>query len=365
MMKGAAAAGVGVVIALTIACDRSATAPSPAPPGSTGIVGLVIRGPERLTPGETARFTAMATASDGSTQDYTQKVTWNATPQDVLTIARTTGEATARKSGDAIVWAGGAGSCCAGTRMAILVVPPDTYRLTGRVAESSLPVQGATVAVVSGAGAGLSAVTNFNGEYRLYGVAGATQIKVSKAGYVDLVKNVAVSANEILDFPEARQQQSVPSISGMYVLTVAADSSCPTTSTDRRTPHLPAEMQQARNYVVRLTQDGPVLHVAGSAPSFLPPQDRFDGRITPDGVEFQIGDDYFGYDDTLTAWISPTQAIAYEGHVFATRVGSAIVGRLDGEIRVFERTGSYQLLGQCRGGHHRFSLSAGTSASSQ
>ena len=123
MMKGAAAAGVGVVIALTIACDRSATAPSPAPAGSTGIVGLAIRGPERLAPGETARFTAMATVSDGSTQDYTQKVTWNSTPQDVLTIARTTGEATARTSGDAIVWADAANHCCPGVRMAVLVLP--------------------------------------------------------------------------------------------------------------------------------------------------------------------------------------------------------------------------------------------------
>ena len=360
------ATAAGVLIVVTIACHRSATAPSPAPTGSTSIVGLTIQGPERLTPGETARFTAIATASDRSTQDYTQKVTWNSTPQDVLTIARTTGEGIARKSGDAVVWADGGGS--GPVKLAVLVLPPNTHRLTGRVQESGLSVQGATVTVMSGIGSGLSTTTDYNGQYRLYGVAGAVEIRVHKAGFTDLVKTFTASQNDVLDFPEARQVQAVPAISGSYMLTLQADSSCPTASTDPRTPHLPADMQQPRSHVVQITQEGPALRVAGLGPGFLAPTDRFDGRITPDGVEFELGDGYFGYgpDGAFTAYLSPAQALSYEGHVYASRVGSAIVGRLDGAIELYEKSPVfYRPIGQCRGGNHRFSMTAAPARTSR
>ena len=129
-------------------------------------------------------------------------------------------------------------------------------------------------------------------------------------------------------------------MSGSYILTLQADSGCPTTSTDPRTPHLPADMQRARSYVVQVTQEGPALHVAGVGPDFLPPSDRFDGRLIPDGVEFGFGDGYFGYgpDAAFTAYLSPAQALSYEGQIYASRVGSAIVGRLDGAIELYEKS---------------------------
>jgi hypothetical protein len=363
MTRFLTAAAAAILIVATIACQRPATAPSPAAGGNTAIVGLAIRGPERLIPGETARFTAMATMSDGSTQDYTQKVSWLSFPQDVLTIARTTGEGTARNSGDAFVWTDAATSCCASARAAVLVLPRDTYRLTGKVQESGLPIQGATVTVVSGTGTGLSAATDYNGQYRLYGVAGALQVQVSKAGYTDLVKAFTSAQNDVLDFPEARQTQTLPSLSGSYVLTLEADSGCPTASTDPRTPHLPADMQRARSYAVQVTQDGPALHVAGVGPAFLAPSDGFRGRLIPDGVEFELGDGYFGYgpDNAFSAYISPTQALSYEGRVYASRVGSTVVGRLDGAIELYEKSPAfYRPIGQCRGGNHRFSMTAAT-----
>jgi hypothetical protein len=358
MKRFVMATAAGVLIAVTIACQRSAAGPSPVT-ASSDTIGLAIRGPERLAPGETARFTAIATTSDRSTHDYTQKVSWFSFPDDVFTISRTTGEGTARKAGDAVVVADA--GCCGPVRLPVLVLPPNTHRLTGKVQESGLPVQGATVAVVSGIGAGLSTTTDYNGQYRLYGVAGALQIKVSKSGYVEVAADLIASGNDVLDFPEVRQTQALPSMSGSYILTLQADSGCPTSSSDPRTPHLPADMQRARSYAVQVTQDGPALHVAGLGPGFLPPSDRFDGRVMPDGVEFQFGDGYLGYgpDNGFTAFLSPTQALSYQGYVKATRVGSSLVGRLDGEIQLLEKdTSFYRPSGHCRGGTHLFSMSA-------
>ena len=359
MMKGVATAGLGVVIALTIGCQRSAIAPSSKPAGSTRIDALAIHGPERLAPGETARFTATATMGDGSTQDDTQKVAWTTHPEDVLAIGRTTGEATARKAGDAMIHAHLAGYCCL-VRIAVLVLPPNTYRLTGQVRESGLAVPAATVTVVSGIGSGLSVNTDYDGQYRLYGVAGALRVKVSKPGYVELIKDVTASRNDVLDFPEARQTQAVPSMSGSYSLTFQPDPDCAVPSTDPRNRQLPADMQQPRSYTVQVTQEGPRLLVTAPAPSFLPPSDRFEGRVTPDGVEFLLGNGYLGYgpDNAFTAHFSPAQGLSYEGQVYATRVGSTIAGRLDGLITLFERSAVYTFIGHCRAGHHRFSMSA-------
>lgn len=361
-MRFLAAAAAALVIVVGIAaCQRSGTAPSPAtPPRRASVVSLAIHGPERLAPGETAQFTAVAKMSDGSTEDYTQKVSWVADPRDVLSIVRTTGVATAGASGDAVTWADASTYCCGIVRMAVLVMPPNTHRLTGRVQESGLPVQGATVSVLSGVGSGLSVATNYDGQYRLYGVAGALQIRVSKPGYVDLLKEITASGNDVLDFPEARQTQAVPSMAGSYLLTLQPDSVCSTASPDQRPAPLPPDIHRARSYAVQVTQNGPALQVAGPGPSFVPPSDRFDGRATPDGVEFLLGNGYLGYgpDNAFTAYISPTQAISYEGQVYATRVGSAVVGRLDGEIQFFEISGITRVIGACRGGNHRFSLSA-------
>ena len=149
---------------------------------------------------------------------------------------------------------------------------------------------------MSGIGAGLSATTDYSGQYRLYGVAGALQIKVSKTGYVEVVKDFTVSGNDVFDFSEVRQTQALPSMAGSYILTLQAESGCPTSSSDSRTLYLPADMQRARSYAVQVTQDGPALHVAGLGPGFLPPSDRFDGRIMPDGAEFQFGDESINSD---------------------------------------------------------------------
>ena len=361
----------------SIVCNkRSSTAPS-APSSAPGaaIISIAIQGPSTIAPGERVQFTAIATFSDRTNRNYTKDVKWVSYPRDVLTISET-GEAVAVTAGEASVSvdfptsaapgaACGAG-CHAVTR--VMVLPPNTYRLTGKVLESELPVQGATVAVVSGISSGVSSTSDYAGQYRLYGVVGAAQIKVTKPGYQDIVKDVIINANEVLDFPEARQIAGVPSMSGTYTLTLQADNDCSTAPSDFKVPPLPADARQRRTYTAQVAQEGPSLSVTLAAPQFAPPSHDFFGRIHPATLEFVFGDGYLGYgpDNGITERVSATQAITFEGYVHAERSGSALIGALDGEIQVFDVSDSgsgrpiYRLIGDCRAPNHRFTMTPST-----
>jgi hypothetical protein len=350
------AATVGLALA-TVACHRSSMAPSavrPLPSNVPIVARLQVQGPSRLAPGQTTAFTATATLSDNSTQDYTTKVTWRSDVSSVVDIAQD-GTAHAGVAGEVIISAR-APSCCLGASLPVLVLPPNTYRLTGTVLESGLKLQGATVTVVSGVGVGLTATTDDEGKYRLYGVAGRVDLKMSKEGYADIDKTLTVVQNDVLDFPDAHQL-TLPSISGRYVLTLQPDPAC-ATSSDPRVPGLSENMLQPRSYVVDVTQFGPRLRVTGAAPTFMPPSDHFDGSIRPaDQIAFTLGDGYgYGPTDGLMAILAPGSVLTYEGVVTAMLSGSAIHGVLDGELQLFSSPYSAAVLGQCRSTSIQFSL---------
>ena len=325
-------------------------------------VKVSINGPDAIAPGQTASFVATASMSDGSTQDYTRKLAWSADPTSVLTIIRDTGVATALAAGDVTITASfqGGGACCQITRT---VLPPNTYRLTGNVLESGLPVLGATVGVVSGIGAGSSATTGVDGGYRLYGVAGVIQVKVTKPGYDDIVKTFTAMQNDVLDFPGAHQTAAIPSLSGTYTLTLTSDPACPTNSV-ARIPALPDDFRQPRNYVVSVTQDGPALTVTLTGPAIVPQDSHFTGRFEPDAIEFQIGLGYFGYglDDGVAEQVSSTQAFVFAGQVHGQRAGSAISARLDGALEVYtagpgpNSVSNYTLASQCIASNNQVTL---------
>ena len=200
----------------SFACHKNSsppTAPSSAP--AAAVTSMVIQGPSRMAPGDTVQFTAIATFGDRTTRNYTKDVKWVGFPGKYFTISET-GEAVALAPGDAHVFASvpsGCGSRCSG-QTAVVVLPPNTYRLTGKVLESGLPVQGATATVIGGSDGRLSSTTDYEGQYRLYGVSGSVQIAVAKSGYEDMAKAVTVTADDVLDFPEARQIGTIPLVSG-------------------------------------------------------------------------------------------------------------------------------------------------------
>src|SRR5215831_14349793 len=159
------------------------------------VASVSIAGPSTIAPGATAAFSATAHLSDGSTQDFTAMATWRTDNSRILTIS-STGQATAGISGDAQVTAVVPPKTAT---VSVTVIPPGTFRLTGTVTESKLPVSNATVAVTSGIGTGLSTTTNGDGQYRIYGVAGNIEITVSKDGYTPTVQTVVVTTSSVVD----------------------------------------------------------------------------------------------------------------------------------------------------------------------
>lgn len=322
------------------------------PTGPTGTSGqptpflLKITGPAAIAPGQAVAFVATASMSNDTTQDYTRKVAWSASPASVLTITRD-GEATAQAAGDARIDAWFPACCEAHTT--ITVLPPGTYRLTGKVLESSLPVQDAVVAVLSGVGAGLSATTDADGTYRLYGVAGLIQVRFSKPGYDDLVKTFTAVQNDVLDFPEAHQTAAIPALAGTYTLTLTADPACPTLALGG-IPALPDDFRPTRSYRVSVTQEGPALTVTLTDPAIVPQENHFTGRFESGSIEFAIGFGYFGYglSDGVAEQVSATQAFVFGGQLHGQRSGSAITARLDGALELYKPSpGGYALAAQC------------------
>jgi len=336
-----------IVAGLAAGCSHP-TGPSRTPsPGRP--VSLKVSGVDAIAPGQIVAFVATASFSDGTTQDYTHKVAWSADPTSVMTITRDTGVATAQSIGDVTITAAfltDNGQCCT-ARITRSVLPANTYRLTGKALESGLPVQGATIVVLSGIGAGLSATTDADGAYRLYGVAGPIQVKFSKSGYDDVVKDFTATQNDVLDFPEAHQSGGIPPLAGTYTLTLTADPACSTDPRNRVAP-LPDDFRQPRSYAASLTQNGPAVTVTFTGSEMVPGLNQFTGRVQPDSIEFQIGsyDYYYGPSNLIAERLSATQEFEFGGQLHAQRSGTGIGGRLDGMLEIVSTSPSFPLA-QC------------------
>ena len=197
---------------LLAACDALPTGPSPAATGipgqaSTGgpdVARIEIVGPPALAPGETAQFNLIAHLTDGSRRDVTNDARWSAAdwpPGSVLSIAGP-GLATGRERGDAWLRAVFSAGTVLSNAKDVIVVPAGTYRLNGVVSEAGVqtrPVSDALVEVTTGAGAGLFTSTRGDGSYRLYGVSGESNIRVTKDGYQPQTQTVIVTDHQTLD----------------------------------------------------------------------------------------------------------------------------------------------------------------------
>jgi Carboxypeptidase regulatory-like domain/Bacterial Ig-like domain (group 2) len=292
---GLSLATVLVSAGLFAACDndRGPTGPSSQPPsGSTATINrLEISGPGSVPPGESVQFRAMASMSDGSTRDVSQEVQWFSSSRTVLSVS-STGLATGANRGESVITIRrnplGAGKT-------VMVLPNGTYRLTGFVTEAGAPanpVAGARVEVPSGVAAGLGMTTDFDGRYRLYGVPGEAQIRVSRDGYISQDESFQLTDHTTRNFqlPLARAR---PDISGTYTLKMSVAGGC----TGARP--LPDDLRE-RTYTAALSQNGQevIARLIGGgdfAVNSIGKGNSFRGRVDPAGVTFSIlsGDLYY------------------------------------------------------------------------
>src|SRR5262249_10334961 len=160
------------------------------------------------------------------------------------------------------------------------------------------------------------------------------------------VKTFTATQNDVLDFPEVHQHAAIPSLGGAYTLTLTADSTCPETPSGGIGP-LDDSLRQPRAYAASLAQNGPTVTVTLSDPSILTHENQFSGRVTPDGIDFTIGNASSGYyyywygpslTDGVSDQVSATQVLTMGGTVHVPRSGSTFTGSLNGPFEVFATT---------------------------
>ena len=355
-----------VFAAILTACGDSPIAPPPPTVGQpnpvTAVSRVEITGPGEMPPGSTQQFHATAHFVDGTSRDVTNDALWISSRVGVLTVARglatsgpTLGESRIRAS-----FNGPFGESD------VIVVPPGTYRVMGMVTEAAgngYGVSDAQVEAATPAGV-LSTRTLVTGEYRLYGVAGITEVRVTKTAYQPLVRSINVARHDRVDF-ELRFEQTRPSVAGTYTLTIAADDSCRS--------QLPDEVM-SRTYTAVITQKGPLLTVQLQNGTFANElsgvRDRFIGSVETGRLTFQLQD---FFDDGLCSTapshecffvgdvveqLGPATYFNPTGTVVAIESGSTISGPLDGTIYVRGSPATrYAVATSCKSSSHRFTLS--------
>jgi hypothetical protein len=343
---------------MLVACDQSPTGPSlpntppntqppPQPPsGPATLLRIDITGPAAVPPNETAQFTSRAFYSDGSQRDVTTEASWRAGQTSILTIAAN-GVATGRAVGETWINASFGGRNA--TKSDIVVVPAGTYRVMGNIRDAGAMVTDAEIRVMSGPSQGLN-TKSVGGFYKLYGVSGDSEIRVSKPGYEDARRRIIVSNHERVDF-DLTLSNPRDDVAGTYTLKVTAADECRSV--------LPAEAM-SRTYEAVITQNGPRLQVKLQGATFYRSgnvvSDHFLGTVEPARVTFQIyeGYSYYNYNPDILEQFQESLFTFGGTAVTTASAGGGRSGLLTGQFAIYDTRLRFQV--GCQSAVHRFEL---------
>jgi carboxypeptidase family protein len=340
-------------LALMAAALVTACGTSPTDPGSLkdlAILGLQIVGPGEVPPGETARFNLVATLSDRTTRDVTDEANWTSGDGRLASIVAP-GQVTGRERGTVLIEASFNGHR---GRREVFVLPAGTYRLSGRLNElryRNVPLVGARVEVTTGAGRGLSATTDRDGVFHLYGVAGDISLQVTKDAYSTVTKTFTVADHQSITI-ELAHIGNRPDLSGTYRLMIGAADECGIGVGQAKLP------EEGRDliFTAAVSQDGPNVYVTlRTPPSVSNFVQSFSGRIEEARVVFTLRNADDGLPIGLQ--ISASTVLSIEGTAVAAISSTArLEGTASGEIAMRqppERT----LVARCSSEAHLFVLS--------
>jgi hypothetical protein len=267
--------------------------------------------------------------SDSTTQDLTSSSTWRSSDSGVLSIADN-GEGTGGKAGEAILAAEKDGKR---SSLQVLVLAPGTFRVTGVVTDSGIPVVGATVDLLDGSRAAMTTQTDAQGIYRLYGLSGPIELRVRATGYPEEVRRLTVTDDAQYDFA----LPPTPVLSGAYDLTITADSAaCPPSARNA----LPADLR-VRTYDATITQTGPQLTVKLKGASLT--AGSFSGTVSGNVATFDIRGIsssfyyyylYFDRSLDLVEQLSPSGFLVISGKATASTSADGFSGTLQGVMGV-------------------------------
>ena len=216
----------------------------------------------------------------------------------------------------------------------IIVLPKGTFRLSGTVYEGGiLKLENVTVTVTSGVGEGLTAVTNVDGRFVLYGVSGLVKLHARREGYVDGGTQVHVTRHgDHYDLGLSANRPLVD-LSGTYTLTISSQSACPAAFPDaaRRRSYTASVKQNKDNCCagglsVVLTGADFIVHSGWS---------EFHGRVISTGearfyiTRYDLDDRQFDIAERFG-----DTALLVRGEVSAKATPELISGTLAGEILI-------------------------------
>jgi hypothetical protein len=228
----------------------------------------------------------------------------------------------------------------------MLSASKSAYRLSGRVTELRLGVPFATVSVISGTETGLTSTTSADGQFNILGVAGHITVQVSKAGYATVTQPLDVTADRFISIA-LTPNVARPNLTGIYTLAITIDPRCLTSGLESVQGGA-----RARTYVATVQQSSRSFDVTLSGATFLSKREptSFSGRVSPTGIEFEIGLDYY-YEPDLIEVLPSGALMTIAGQGSLQQSGSDFVGTLNG---VFSVTSSAETpAGHCFQTAHR------------
>lgn len=347
---------VGLAL-LPASCDRTPPTtpervPGPAQATTVSIVRLEIAAPASLEPGASTQLKATAVKSDGSLEDVTARAQWTSSNTSVAQISAA-GVITGAARGDAMI---GAAYMGRNATRGILVLPNGTFKLSGQITDTGVPLANARIEILSGIGEGQTAITSTSGFYVIYGVAGDVRLQAKREGYRNQTQDVSVSGPHTLNLAMALDGAR-QNLAGLYGLAITA--ACHAGST------LP-ESARIRAYDALVEQDGPRLIVRLSGAPLTVTNgrgDHFKGILSGSEVTFNIGDVYFwaGYyygQYDLVERFSATQTLTVSGVANATSGVEGISGTMLGTVALTNRTQApfVPSVVECSSSTHRFEM---------
>jgi hypothetical protein len=335
-----------VAMSWTEACSNNGV-------GGPSLVPLrvTISGPSRLAPGSTAQLTAVADYAEGSkaVSDVTSTVVWRSSDTSILTIDAA-GRVTAQQSGEATIIA--ALNPGLGASQHITVVPPGTFKVAGVVAwadHTGQNIDGVSIQVTAGTGTGLATVTNAQGSYALYGVAGQIELTVSKPAYVTIRQTATIDTDSTLNF-QIQGAATPPKFDGTYVVEITADPACATSGQGA----IPDSARVRRYSAAFDVTHGLLAQFSGA--DFLSSRNIMFGTARPDGATMDVNNiDYYQtmfYPPPDFAEVLPSGDVyCPSGSIILTGIGADFVGTLNGILKIRHQP-SGDLFGQCSSTHH-------------
>jgi hypothetical protein len=326
--------------ALFVACGDGPTNPgrqSPLPPSP---VRVEIGGPRSVAPGETAQLAMTLRLSDGSSQDVTAETNWQSRTTQFVSIDAG-GRVTGLRVGDGSISGFYRAQGALNAIKELIVVPTGTFRLTGVVNEvegTTVPVPGARVDVTSSGGNSLSTTTGDDGAYRVYGVAGDTQIRVTKNGYQVSARQVSIQDHGIQNF-ELQITNPRIDVSGSYTLTLTAADSCRGRLPDEalRRTYAATVVQRGARLETTLTGGTFAINRTGRGGSFL-------GRVEPTLLAFTLNlQPYYNYYPYVPSYYPDIVEQLTAGYLVVSGTVSAqaspqrITGPLIGSMAIWPR----------------------------